>query len=192
MKRKKFWSGSGNDHAADYLKPYMVQNMQLIGSVPHHGCTYQRPHNLLRWLTVRDLETDSPQYEWTSLDSILDVIVASSQHLIFELMRNTSGYFGEDPQFIDDVFNDGNPKILLWKRMVSDVAHHCIDRYGLETVVLSTFKAGVDVLLVVQPAHSQEAATALVKAARSGEIDEAELDRRVLRILRAKAAYFGE
>jgi len=67
-----------------------------------------------------------------------------------------------------------------------------IDRYGLEKVVLSTFKAGVDVLLVVQPAHSQQAAKAIVKAVRSGEIDEAELDRRVLGILRAKAAYFGQ
>jgi len=67
-----------------------------------------------------------------------------------------------------------------------------IERYGLKNVVVSSFAAGVDVLLIGPGQHAPRASGHLLSAVRSGRISETELDRRVLAILRQKAEHFGE
>jgi L-iduronidase len=63
----------------------------------------------------------APSYDWSRLDTALDVIIGNGATLIFELMGNPSGAFSD---FRDD------RQLHAWRDLVSALARHCIDRYG--------------------------------------------------------------
>ena len=77
--------------------------------------------------------------------------------------------------------------------VISDAldARTMMAEYGVKQVVLASFAASVDVLLIGPGPCATQAVYCLLDAARSGRIDEAEFDRRVLGILRLKTEYFG-
>lgn len=127
---ENFWNASGVC-CQDYHDPVMRQNMELIGSIPHQGCLYQRPHNLLSLIRVQDMNTDNPQYDWSRLDSFLDTIVSSGQRLFFELMGKPSDQFTSfgDPQ-----------QMRAWQRLVTDLATHLETRYGRAEVLTWYFE----------------------------------------------------
>ncbi|MCP4408172.1 MAG: hypothetical protein GY807_10510 [Gammaproteobacteria bacterium] len=117
-----FWNGSGlNRDTADYNAGVQRQNMLLIGSIPHQGSLYMRPHDLLELVTATGLGTHNPLYDWSTLDDFLDVIVLSGQRLFFEMMGNPSGYFTD---FLNDT------QVSAWRQLVSDMVEHLEARYG--------------------------------------------------------------
>lgn len=114
-----FWNASGL--VMEYSETVQRQNMLLIGSIPHEGCLYQRPHSLLNLVEVSGMDTDSPEYDFSRLDTFLDLIVKSGQRLFFEIMGNPSKHFSD--------FNDPQ-QVHQWKRLVKDLAVHLEQRYG--------------------------------------------------------------
>ena len=83
------------------------------------GIDLVRIHDLLY------LITNSNEYE--KLDRVLDMIVKDHDLRIgFELMGNP------DLKRFDSFRNE--TQILMWKSMVSDLASHVVQRYGLDTV----------------------------------------------------------
>lgn len=123
-----FWNAAGNTHSPrlrQYTVPVFQANLYLIGSAPHQGCLYQRSHNLLNYIAADGMETDNPRYDWSRFDFILDAMVHGGLRPWFELMGKPSPYFTD---FHDD------RQLAAWRRLVRDVAQHCIDRYGRQTV----------------------------------------------------------
>ncbi len=114
-----FWNASGL--AMDYSTAVQRQNMLLIGSIPHQGCLYQRPHSLLDLIDVSAMDTTSPQYDFSRFDTFVDLIVKSGQRPFFEIMGNPSKHFSD--------FSDPN-QVRQWKRLIKDVAIHLKKRYG--------------------------------------------------------------
>jgi len=120
-----FWQSTGFSPATLLLNADMRQAMTYIGSIPHGGITYVRPHYLLELVTAKGLGTERPNYDWSVLDTALDVLVYNGLKPLFELMGNPSGYFTD---FLDDV------QLRAWRRLVRDLALHCIERYGRNEV----------------------------------------------------------
>ncbi len=121
----KFWAGTGFSPAELLLDTDMRQALAYIGSIPNQGIRYVRIHYLLNLVTAEGLGTDAPAYDWAHLDTGLDVLVENKLLPFFELMGNPSGYFTD---FTDDT------QLHAWRRLVSDLAAHVIERYGQEAV----------------------------------------------------------
>lgn len=117
------WSCSGQDQ--DYTLKVFDLNAQNIGSVPHAGCRWFRPHDLLKLVTVTGAETEHPVYDWTKLDHTLSVALAAGLKPLFEIMGNPSNVIKN--------FRDRD-QLELWKRIVADVARHLEERFGAEEV----------------------------------------------------------
>ena len=124
-----FWNGSGfnpaNRDNAGFNDAAQNQNMLYLGSIPHDGVRFQRPHFLLELIGATGLDSDSPTYDWTDLDSFLDIVVTSGQALFFQLMGNPGS------QFTDFAIASN---IDSWKTLVRDLAIHLEDRYGTAEV----------------------------------------------------------
>ncbi len=120
-----FWYGTGFSPASLLLNADMRQAMTYVGSIPHGGITYVRPHYLLELLTAEGLETENPKYDWSVLDAAIDVLIRDDLKPVFELMGNPSGYF-------TDYLNGA--QLGAWRRLVRDLALHAIDRYGQDEV----------------------------------------------------------
>ncbi len=118
-----FWNASGL--VMDYSTSVQRQNMLLIGSIPHEGCAYQRPHLLLDLIEVSGMDTDTPEYDFSQFDTFIDLIIKSGQKMFFEVMGNPSKHFTD--------FNDPD-QVHQWKRLVKDVAVHLEQRYGRREV----------------------------------------------------------
>jgi hypothetical protein len=116
-----FWQSTGFTPASLLLNADMRQAMAYVGSVPHGGITYVRIHYLLELVTAEGLGTDHPRYDWSALDTGLDVLVCNGLRPFFELMGNPSGYFTD---YTDQT------QVWAWRRLVKDLAEHYIDRYG--------------------------------------------------------------
>jgi L-iduronidase len=120
-----FWQSTGFTPASLLLNADMRQAMAYVGSVPHGGVTYVRIHYLLELVTAQGLGTESPQYDWSALDTALDVLVDNGLVPFFELMGNPSGYFTD---YTDET------QAWAWRRLVRDLAQHYVARYGLNEV----------------------------------------------------------
>ncbi|MGC9467308.1 MAG: GH39 family glycosyl hydrolase [Anaerolineae bacterium] len=116
-----FWQSTGFTPAYLLLNADMQQAMAYVGSIPHGGITWVRIHYLLELVIAKDLDTDEPTYDWSRLDTALDVVVRNGLKPIFELMGNVAGHF--------DDYTD-RTQALSWRRLVRDLARHLIDRYG--------------------------------------------------------------
>ena len=69
----------------------IYQQEQIVGTIPG-GDFYQRPTMPMSNFTVRGLETGTPTYDWSKLDTWLDVVVRSGNRLVFELMLFPKGW----------------------------------------------------------------------------------------------------
>lgn len=129
---KHFWRSMGTFPGALLLHPGMQQFMTYASSIPNGGITYVRSHYLLELVKVRNVDTESPEYDWSRLDKAMDVLVHNNLKPFFEVMGNPSGYFDD---FLDKI------KIYAWKRLVRDMALHFIDRYGIDEVMTWYFES---------------------------------------------------
>ena len=86
---------------------------------------YIRPHYLLDHVRIRGYATDHREIDWSSLDSKLDRIVGAGLKLIFEIMGNPADR---------EIDYSDRADLYAWKEFVRDLALHCMDRYGKETV----------------------------------------------------------
>ncbi len=116
-----FWQSTGFTPANLLLNADMRQAMAYVGAIPHGGISWVRIHYLLELVTAEGLGTDTPVYEWSVLDTALDVLVRNGLKPFFELMGNVSGYFND---YTDHV------QAEAWRRLVRDLARHLIARYG--------------------------------------------------------------
>jgi L-iduronidase len=121
-----FWRSTGYSPAELILTPDMQQSLAWAGSVPHQGILYNRVHFLLELVEVEINADDEPSYRWNLLDKALDVILKNGARPFFELMGNPSEYFNN--------FNDDR-QLHQWKEMISSLARHLIQRYGLDEVL---------------------------------------------------------
>ncbi len=120
-----FWHSTGFTPASLLLNADMRQNMVYAGSMPHGGITYVRIHYLLELVTGSGFGTDQVSYNWTALDTAMDVLVENGLIPIFELMGNPSGYFTD---YTDDT------QAHAWRDLVQSLAEHYFDRYGQDEV----------------------------------------------------------
>lgn len=114
---------SGQDQ--DYTLKVFDLNAQNIGSVPHGGCRWFRPHDLFNLVEAQGLETDHPTYDWSKLDRTLHTALTAGLKPFFELMGNPSKHF---TSFAD-------PKqVTAWMHFVTDAAKHLEQEFGAEEV----------------------------------------------------------
>jgi L-iduronidase len=120
-----FWRSTGFSPADLLLTKDMQQQMAYAGALPHGGITYARVHFLLELVKGEQLLGETPRYDWRLLDMALDVLLSNNLIPLFEVMGNPSGAFSD--------FNDAG-QLHAWKRLVSALARHLIERYGGEQV----------------------------------------------------------
>ncbi len=123
-----FWNSTGFTPAAWMLKPDMRQNCIYFGSVPHDGIRYVRVHNFLELLKINGVETDSPEYDFSSLDEALDLLVHNGLVPIFEIMGFPTG----TREFFKDFGDD--KQLWAWRKLVNATALRYLGRYGKSVV----------------------------------------------------------
>jgi L-iduronidase len=122
---KHFWQSTGFTPANLLLNADMQQAIAYLGGVPHGGITFVRIHYLLELVRAEGLGTEHPTYDWSRLDTALDVLVRNGLKPFFELMGNIEGFF-------DDYTKPAQAD--AWRRLVEALAQHLIARYGSEEV----------------------------------------------------------
>ncbi|MFW6218638.1 MAG: GH39 family glycosyl hydrolase [Bacteroidota bacterium] len=142
-----FWKATGFSPAEILLRPDMQQTCDFTGAIPHKGMIYVRPHYLLNLVGVEGIDTPNPVYNWTRLDSALDILVRNNLKLIFELMGAPSSsldsfssefdkYYQAQIKTNETFFTNftEREKVYAWKRLVRDLVLHLIERYGAAEV----------------------------------------------------------
>ncbi|KAG7268471.1 hypothetical protein CRUP_016905, partial [Coryphaenoides rupestris] len=99
-------------------------NLAYVGSVPHGGIQQVRIHWMLELLTVQDGE-GGPQFNFTKLDQLIELLWINGLRPGFELMGSASNYFND----LED-----KRQVQEWRELVYLVAKRYIDKYGLEVV----------------------------------------------------------
>lgn len=117
------WASSGQDQ--DYTLKLYDLNTQNLGSVPHDGGRWFRPHDLLKLVSVTGLETGKPTYDWAKLDHTLSVALDAGLKPLFEIMGNPSNHFKN--------FRDRD-QLEQWKRFVTDLGRHLEEKFGATEV----------------------------------------------------------
>lgn len=120
-----FWHSTGFTPASLLLNADMRQNMVYAASMPNNGIRYIRIHYLLELVSGTGFGTDAITYDWSILDTAMDVLHENGLLPIFELMGNPSGYFTD---FMDET------QAHAWRHFVKSLAEHYIHRYGLDAV----------------------------------------------------------
>ncbi|KAM4854679.1 alpha-L-iduronidase isoform 2-T2 [Thomomys bottae] len=129
---RPFWRSTGfcpplpHDQADQYDLGWDQQlNLAYVGAVPHGGIEQVRTHWLLDLVTARKSSEQGPSYNFTHLDSYLDLLKENQLVPGFELMGSPSGHFTD--------FED-KQQVFEWKDLVSLLARRYIGRYGLAQV----------------------------------------------------------
>ncbi|KAK2837635.1 hypothetical protein Q5P01_014847 [Channa striata] len=99
-------------------------NLAYVGSVPHGGIQQVRIHWMLELVTTRDVGGE-PQYNFTKLDQLIELLRINGLRPGFELMGSVSNYFTD--------FEDKS-QVAEWRNLVYLIAKRYIDRYGLGSV----------------------------------------------------------
>lgn len=128
---KPFWRSTGfcpplPHTEADQFDLSIDQQLNLayVGSVPHGGIQQVRIHWMLELLTAQDIAGE-PQYNFTKLDQLIDLLWINGLRPGFELMGSVSNYFTD--------FEDKS-QVIKWRNLVYLIAKRYIDRYGLGSV----------------------------------------------------------
>ncbi|XP_034068644.1 alpha-L-iduronidase isoform X1 [Gymnodraco acuticeps] len=128
---KHFWTSTGfcpplphtQAHQFD-LSVDQQQNLAHVGSVPHGGIQQVRIHWMLELVTAQDIG-GQPQYNFTKLDQLIDLLWINGLRPGFELMGSVSNYFTD--------FEDKS-QVFEWRNLVYLIAKRYIEQYGLGTV----------------------------------------------------------
>jgi L-iduronidase len=120
-----FWESTGFTPASLLLDADMKQTLAYVGATPRGGVKHVRIHYLLDLVDVTDALGPSPRYDWSRFDAGFDVLVGNRLRPFFELMGSPGGAF---TNFMD------RAQLVAWRRLVADVARHCIQRYGRDEV----------------------------------------------------------
>ncbi|NP_001087031.1 alpha-L-iduronidase L homeolog [Xenopus laevis] len=122
---KHFWKSTGfcpplphDKSEAYFLGKDQQLNMAYISSVPLRGIEQVRVHWLLDLVTV----SGNLQYDFTKLDTFMDLLMANGLVPGFELMGSPSGYFTD--------FEDKH-QVMEWRNLVFMTAQRYIKKYGL-------------------------------------------------------------
>ncbi|XP_077571474.1 alpha-L-iduronidase [Stigmatopora nigra] len=128
---KHFWKSTGfcpplpHTQADQFdLSIDQQQNLAYVGSVPHGGIQQVRIHWMLELVTAQDIG-GQPQYNFTKLDQLIDLLWINGLRPGFELMGSVSNYFTD--------FED-KAQVFKWRNLVSLIAKRYIEKYGLGTV----------------------------------------------------------
>lgn len=128
---KHFWTSTGfcpplphtQAHQFD-LSVDQQQNLAHVGSVPHGGIQQVRIHWMLELVIAQDIG-GQPQYNFTKLDQLIDLLWINGLRPGFELMGSVSNYFTD--------FEDKS-QVFEWRNLVYLIAKRYIEQYGLGTV----------------------------------------------------------
>ncbi|KAE8292549.1 Alpha-L-iduronidase [Larimichthys crocea] len=128
---RHFWRSSGfcpplpHTEAQNFdLSLDQQLNMAHVGSVPHGGIQQVRIHWMMELVTAQDVG-GRPQYNFTKLDQLIDLLRINGLRPGFELMGSVSNYFTD--------FEDKS-QVIEWRNLVYLIAKRYIDRFGLGTV----------------------------------------------------------
>lgn len=128
---KHFWKSTGfcpplphNNSETYFLGKDQRLNLAYISSVPHGGIKQVRMHWLLDLITF-NVVNRIPQYNFTKLDELMDLLMENDLVPGFELMGSPSGYFTD---FEDKV------QVKEWQHLIYSTAKRYIEKYGLSHV----------------------------------------------------------
>uniref|UniRef100_A0A1A8IDQ8 Iduronidase, alpha-L n=2 Tax=Nothobranchius kuhntae TaxID=321403 RepID=A0A1A8IDQ8_NOTKU len=99
-------------------------NLAYLGSVPHGGIQQVRVHWMLELVTAQDIG-GRPQYNFTKLDQLMDLLWVNGLQPGFELMGSVSNYFTDF---------ENKSQVVEWRNLVYLIAKRYIDLYGLGSV----------------------------------------------------------
>ncbi|KAM9858790.1 alpha-L-iduronidase [Aulostomus maculatus] len=126
-----FWRSTGfcpplpHSQAAQFdLSTDQQLNLAYVGSVPHGGIQQVRIHWMLELVSVQDLG-GGPQYNFTELDQLIELLRINGLQPGFELMGSVSNYFTD--------FEDKS-QVFEWRNLIYLIAKRYIDKYGLRSV----------------------------------------------------------
>ncbi|XP_022096558.1 alpha-L-iduronidase-like isoform X2 [Acanthaster planci] len=116
-----------------FLSESELQNLILIGSVPHGGIQQVRIHWLLDLITLSvNSLTGQISLNFDLLDQLVDRLWSNGLRPGFELMGNPSNWFTD--------FEDTD-QVYVWRDMVTALAKRYIDKYGLDYVAKWNFES---------------------------------------------------
>uniref|UniRef100_A0A8C7Z8I4 Alpha-L-iduronidase n=1 Tax=Oryzias sinensis TaxID=183150 RepID=A0A8C7Z8I4_9TELE len=128
---KHFWKSTGfcpplpHTQAHQYdLSIDQQLNLAYVGSVPHGGIQQVRIHWMMELVSAQDTG-GIPQYNFTKLDQLIELLHINGLNPGFELMGSVSNYFNDF---------ENKSQVLEWKNLVHLIAKRYIDKYGLEMV----------------------------------------------------------
>ncbi|XP_067378044.1 alpha-L-iduronidase [Channa argus] len=128
---KHFWRSTGFCPPLPHTKAHQFDlsidqqlNLAYVGSVPHGGIQQVRIHWMLELVTAQDVG-GRPQYNFTKLDELIDLLWLNGLRPGFELMGSVSNYFTD--------FEDKS-QVAEWRNLVYLLTKRYIDRYGLGSV----------------------------------------------------------
>lgn len=142
-----FWNSAGFSPAEILLRADMQQTCDFMGAIPHKGLVYVRPHYLLNLVATEDIDTENPKYNWTRIDSAMDIMIRNDLKPIFEIMGTPSSSLDKFDAKFDKYYQaqteshatfftnfHEKEKLFAWKRLIKDMTLHFIERYGKEEV----------------------------------------------------------
>lgn len=128
---RHFWRSTGFcpplPHTQAHLFDLSVDqqlNLAYVGSVPHGGIQQVRIHWMLELVTAQDVG-GRPQYDFSKLDQLIDLLWINGLRPGFELMGSVSNYFTD--------FEDKS-QVIEWRNLVYLVAKRNIEKFGLGSV----------------------------------------------------------
>ena len=127
-----YWQSCGFTPASDILNPNGTENMWWVGRIPRQGIHYVRIHFLLDLINVTGMKSNTSLiYNWTRLDTAMDILRRNDRYPIFELMGNPNYYF-------NDWLNE--TQLYTWRDLVEQVATRYINKYGIDIVLKWLFE----------------------------------------------------
>uniref|UniRef100_A0AAQ5XU23 Alpha-L-iduronidase n=1 Tax=Amphiprion ocellaris TaxID=80972 RepID=A0AAQ5XU23_AMPOC len=125
---KHFWRSTGfcpplphtQSHQFD-LNIDQQLNLAYVGSVPHGGIQQVRIHWMLELVNIGG----QPQYNFTKLDQLIELLHVNGLQPGFELMGSVSNYFTDF---------ENKSQVFEWRNLVHLIAKRYIDKYGLGSV----------------------------------------------------------
>uniref|UniRef100_A0A8C6L9U4 Alpha-L-iduronidase n=1 Tax=Nothobranchius furzeri TaxID=105023 RepID=A0A8C6L9U4_NOTFU len=102
-------------------------NLAYLGSVPHGGIQQVRIHWMLDSTENHNTHgfARRPQYNFTKLDQLMDLLWVNGLQPGFELMGSVSNYFTDF---------ENKSQVVEWRNLVYLIAKRYIDLYGLGSV----------------------------------------------------------
>lgn len=128
---KHFWRSTGFCPPLPHTQAHLYDlstdqqlNLAYVGSVPHGGIQQVRIHWMLELVSAQDV-AGQPQYNFTKLDQLIELLWINGLRPGFELMGSVSNYFTD---FEDKL------QVIKWKNFIYLIAKRYIDEYGLGSV----------------------------------------------------------